>query len=59
MHTFGWAIVINIEEDNIIDCYPARVKFRGFDNKSEIEGFIKVSDYLKNNIDELNLEEEE
>lgn len=31
LHTFGWAIVTEIDEDNkVCECYPARVKFRGF-----------------------------
>lgn len=55
LHMFGWAIVVEIEEKSgdITDCYPARVKFRGFDEKSNTTGYIKVSEYLKENIDTL------
>ena len=54
LHTFGWAIVLSVEEDGeISDVYPARVKFRGFDEKSESEGFIGVTQYLKGIVDEL------
>jgi len=57
LHTFGWAIVLEIEEDgSVSDCYPARVKFRGFDEKINTDGFIKVTKYLENNIEELKKE---
>jgi len=36
--------------------YPARVKFRGFDNKIEEKGFIKISKYLQDNIEALNID---
>jgi len=54
LHTFGWSIVFNIENDgSITEVYPARVKFRGFDAKSNTEGYIKVSEYLEKNIIEI------
>lgn len=54
LHTFGWAIVFNItEEGEITGVYPARVKFRGFDEKSSTEGYIKVSKYMHDNSEEL------
>ncbi len=36
--------------------YPARVKFRGFDQKSTSEGYEKITKYLKENIKELDEE---
>jgi hypothetical protein len=56
LHTFGWAIVVNIEDGEITECYPARVKFRGFDEKNNTEGYIKISNYLKENAEVLALE---
>ncbi len=50
LHVFGWAIVIEIDEDNVIDVYPARVSFRGFDEKRNDKGYYQVSKYLKDNI---------
>jgi len=50
LHMFGWAICWNPENDEI---YTARAKFRGFDNENNTQGYIKVSKYLKENIDEL------
>ena len=47
LHTFGWAIVMVLEEDgSISDVYPARVKFRGFHEDSEINGFKKISEHM-------------
>ena len=57
LHTFGWAIIIEVEDDgSISDAYPARVKFRGFIESHNTEGYIKVSEYLKNNADALEVE---
>lgn len=54
LHTFGWAIVVNVEDDGSVSgAYPARVKFRGFDEKSNDAGYQSVSDYLKANAAEL------
>lgn len=53
LHMFGWAICFEIDNEKITDVYPARVKFRGFDNKTTSEGYEKVTEYLKENIDEL------
>ena len=46
LHIFGWAIVFVIEDDEIKEVYPARVKFRGFDEKSSTESYIKISEYM-------------
>lgn len=54
LHTFGWAIVIEREYDETVtNVYPARVKYRGFGEKNTTDGYIKVSQYLKENADEL------
>lgn len=60
LHTFGWAIVVEVADDgSITDAYPARVKFRGFAEKDEVEGFIAVSRYVQQNAEELTREAEE
>lgn len=47
LHTFGWAIVCNVDEcGNIVEAYPARVKFRGFSEQNNSEGYMKVTEYL-------------
>ncbi len=53
LHTFGWAIVFEISKREIINVYPARVKYRGFDMKSTENGYIKVSEYMNENSKEL------
>jgi hypothetical protein len=56
LHTFGWAIVLNVDFDNgeeVLEVYPARVKFRGFDDSFNDEGYAKVTKRLKKDIDEL------
>lgn len=56
LHIFGWAIVFNFEGDKITSVYPARVKFRGFDNKNIEENYIKVSKYMVDNAEDLYIE---
>ena len=54
LHTFGWSIVVDIDDNGeITDAYPARVKFRGFGEKNNTEGYIKVSQYMKKNVSDL------
>lgn len=54
LHLFGWAIVLEQNENGDITCaYPARVTFRGFSEQSEETGFMELTAYLKNNIDSI------
>lgn len=53
LHMFGWAIVYDPDKNEI---YPARCKFRGFDEKSNDKGYQKVSKYLLENIEQLQKE---
>lgn len=53
LHTFGWAIVIEKEDGAITGVYPARVKYRGFDEKSNTKGYRNVSKYMRENAVEL------
>lgn len=60
LHTFGWAIVLDIDkENNIKEVYPARVKFRGFNEETNTKGYINVSKFLKDNSIELYEESKE
>ena len=48
LHLFGWAIVFEVEKNGKIkNVYPARVKFRGFEEDVESECFVKLTKYLK------------
>ena len=53
IHTFGWAIVYESENGTLSRVYPARVKYRGFDEKSNDEGYEKVTRYMKENAENL------
>ena len=55
LHTFGWAIVLEIDKDTkeLLDVYPARVKFRGFSEQCNTDGYQNVSRYLTENAKEL------
>lgn len=33
LHLFGWSIVFEISDNEIISIYPARVTYRGFSEK--------------------------
>lgn len=53
LHTFGWAIVIEIEDGKILDVYPTRCSFRGFSEKANTDGYIAISQYMKENAENL------
>lgn len=53
LHIFGWAIVVEMEEDKVTRVYPARVKFRGFGEKSTEKAYKNVSKYMVENCETL------
>lgn len=53
LHVFGWSIVCEIEEGKVINAYPARVKFRGFTEQINSDGYIKLSQYMSDNAETL------
>ena len=53
LHTFGLAIVYDMEDGEVKEVYPARVKYRGFGERNNSVGYLKVSKYIKENADEL------
>lgn len=54
LHLFGWAIVCEIDDEGkVFEAYPARCKFRGFSEECTSKGYVAVSQYLKENIEEL------
>lgn len=61
LHTFGWAIIFNISDDDgtVTEVYPARVKFRGFHKQDDENGFTKLTKYMSEIIPELQKELEE
>lgn len=61
LNVFGWAICMDIEggecesEDDlkIVRVFPARVRFRGFCETSNSRAYRKISQYMKDNCDDL------
>lgn len=54
LHAFGWAIVLDIDDNGeVVGCYPARVKFRGFSEDVNTKGYIALSEYLQKNINDI------
>ena len=47
IHIFGWAIVISYDEnENVVGAYPARVSYRGFDEKTEDQNFFRITKHI-------------
>ena len=53
LHAFGWSIVCDIEDGEVVNAYPARVKFRGFTEQINSDGYIKLSQYMIDNAETL------
>jgi hypothetical protein len=55
LHVFGWAIVYEYDDvtNEITSVYPARVKFRGFDNQAVSDNYTKVTEYIHKNANDL------
>ena len=54
LHIFGWAIVLEADDDgNITKAYPARVTFRGFNEQSMTNAYIQISKFMAENSNEL------
>ena len=56
LHVFGWAIVFEMDGEIVKSVYPARVRFRGFNNEDVSESYTKITDYMRENIEELSNE---
>ena len=59
LHVFGWCIVFNIIDGKVVDCFPARTRFRGFSNQDVSESYGQITSYLKENMEELEKESKE
>ena len=59
LHLFGWALVLHVDGDDIVNAYPSRTKFRGFSEDCNTKGYEKVTKYLNDNSDELLKETQE
>lgn len=51
LQPIGICLVVEINKDsNEYSLYPARTKYRGFNDKSQDDGYTKLNKYLKENI---------
>jgi hypothetical protein len=55
LHIFGWAIAMDIDDETgkVIECFPARTRFRGFDEKSQDKAYFLLSEYMRKNASAL------
>lgn len=53
LHLFGMALAIHTDKDGTQKLVPCECKFRGFDDRTNDEGYIKVTNYISKNIDRL------
>lgn len=58
LQLFGWSIVCEFKGGEIVSVFPARVKYRGFDEKTDSEGFVGVSKFMEENAKMLKQESE-
>lgn len=49
LHAFGWVIVVEVDGDQVTGAYPARTKFRGFDNEVVEQSHERIAKYLAEN----------
>jgi hypothetical protein len=61
LQIFGWSIVYDVSatDGKIIDCYPARTKFRGYSNEIVQQSYLEISRWMKENADQLLKEAED
>lgn len=55
LHVFGWAIAVEIDKESgeITDSFPMRVRYRGFREDHNSEGYEKVNRYMREKADRL------
>jgi cephalosporin-C deacetylase-like acetyl esterase len=65
LHIFGWAITVVCEVGGVdgdgnvtevIEVYPARTDFRGFAPGDVTKAYQKITQYMKDNVDQLEKE---
>ena len=53
LHLFGWALVFEMDGDTVVRVYPARTRFRGFEQSMEEQGFKMLTETIAATADEL------
>lgn len=50
LQAFGWSLVYSADTETV---YPARSKFRGFNNEMYSDMYIKLSEFMDENSEDL------
>lgn len=57
LHVFGWSIMVYADDEvrKIYNIFPVRTAYRGFKESSseDIENYVKISQWMKDNAEEL------
>lgn len=57
LHVFGWSIVVYADDEvrKIYNIFPVRTRYRGFKESApeDIENYVKISEWMSKNADEL------
>lgn len=60
LHAFGWCLLVEQDDDgNIVAGAPARTDFRGFSTEINDAGYLKLTEWIKEHIDELDKDVED
>lgn len=57
LHVFGWSIMVYADDEvrKIYNIFPVRTSYRGFKESApeDIENYVKISEWMSKNADEL------
>lgn len=60
LHAFGWYLLVEQDDNgNIVTGAPARTDFRGFSTEINDAGYLKLTEWIKEHIDELDKDVED
>ena len=60
LHAFGWCLLVEQDDNgNIVVGAPARTDFRGFSTEINDAGYLKLTEWVKEHIDELDKDVED
>lgn len=52
LQVFGWVLVVEMENGEIVNAYPARTEYRGFAEDVQSEEYEKISEFLAKNAEQ-------
>ena len=47
LHIFGWAIILDIHEDHVVNLYPAQVDYSGFPEDAMDKAYKNIKNYIQ------------